>query len=75
VIAAGARTPIGKLNGALGQFSGAELGGIAIKAASQKAELSPALVENVIMGQVLTTGAGQMPARQAAIAGARPHGP
>jgi acetyl-CoA C-acetyltransferase len=67
VIVAGARTPIGKLSGALKDFSGSDLGAIAIKGALAKAGVDAALVEYVIMGQVLTAGAGQMPARQAAV--------
>jgi len=69
VIVAGARTPVGKLMGSLKDFSGSELGGIAIKGALEKAGVPASLVEYVIMGQVLTAGAGQMPARQAAVAG------
>ncbi|NTY63927.1 acetyl-CoA C-acetyltransferase [Mycolicibacterium sphagni] len=69
VIVAGARTPIGKLMGSLKDFSGSDLGAIAIKAALEKANVPASLVEYVIMGQVLTAGAGQMPARQAAVAG------
>jgi acetyl-CoA C-acetyltransferase len=68
VIVAGARTPIGRLMGSLKDFSGSDLGAIAIKAAMEKAAVPPLLVEYVIMGQVLTAGAGQMPARQAAVA-------
>lgn len=68
VIVAGARTPIGKLMGSLKDFSGSDLGAIAIKAALEKANVPASLVEYVIMGQVLTAGAGQMPARQAAVA-------
>jgi acetyl-CoA C-acetyltransferase len=68
VIVAGARTPIGKLMGSLKDFSGSDLGAIAIKAALEKADVPASLVEYVIMGQVLTAGAGQMPARQAAVA-------
>ena len=67
VIVAGARTPMGRLLGALKQFSGAELGGIAIKAALERAGISGDQVEYVIMGQVLQAGAGQIPARQAAV--------
>jgi acetyl-CoA C-acetyltransferase len=67
VIVAGARTPIGKLMGSLKDFSGSDLGAIAIAAALEKAEVPASLVEYVIMGQVLTAGAGQMPARQAAV--------
>ncbi len=66
VIVAGARTPTGKLLGALKDLSGAQLGSIAIKAALERAGVAPEQVEYVIMGQVLTAGAGQMPARQAA---------
>lgn len=68
VIVAGARTPIGKLSGALKDFSGSDLGAVAIKGALEKANVPASLVEYVIMGQVLTAGAGQMPARQAAVA-------
>ncbi|MDT5350265.1 MAG: acetyl-CoA C-acetyltransferase [Mycobacterium sp.] len=68
VIVAGARTPIGKLMGSLKDFSASDLGAIAIAAALEKAQLPASLVEYVIMGQVLTAGAGQMPARQAAVA-------
>jgi acetyl-CoA C-acetyltransferase len=67
VIVAGARTPIGKLMGSLKDFSGSDLGAIAIAAALEKAGVPASLVEYVIMGQVLTAGAGQMPARQAAV--------
>lgn len=69
VIVAGARTPIGKLMGSLKDFSGSDLGAIAIKAALEKANVPASLVDYVIMGQVLTAGAGQMPARQAAVGG------
>jgi acetyl-CoA C-acetyltransferase len=68
VIVAGARTPIGRLMGSLKDFSGSDLGAIAIEAALDKAKVEASLVEYVIMGQVLTAGAGQMPARQAAVA-------
>jgi acetyl-CoA C-acetyltransferase len=67
VIVAGARTPIGKLMGSLKDFSGSDLGAIAIKAALEKAKIPASYVDYVIMGQVLTAGAGQMPARQAAV--------
>ncbi|ANS31483.1 acetyl-CoA C-acetyltransferase [Rhodococcus opacus] len=66
VIIAGARTPIGRLQGSLAGFSGADLGSIAIDAALGKAGVAPDQVQYVILGQVLTAGAGQMPARQAA---------
>src|SRR6478736_3622215 len=68
VIVAGARTPVGKLMGSLKDFSGSDLGGVAIKGALEKAGVPASAVEYVIMGQVLTAGAGQMPARQAAVA-------
>ncbi len=68
VIVAGARTPIGKLMGSLKDFSASDLGAIAITGALEKANIPASLVEYVIMGQVLTAGAGQMPARQAAVA-------
>lgn len=66
VIVAGARTPIGRLLGSFTNLSAAELGAVTIKAALERAGVSPDQVEYVIMGQVLTAGAGQVPARQAA---------
>ena len=66
VIVAGARTPMGRLLGSLKGFSGADLGGFAIKGALDKAGVAPDQVDYVIMGQVLQAGAGQIPARQAA---------
>ncbi|HEV2638377.1 MAG TPA: acetyl-CoA C-acetyltransferase [Actinocrinis sp.] len=67
VIVAGARTPMGRLLGALTPFSGADLGGFAIKAALDRSGVAPDQVQYVIMGQVLQAGAGQIPARQAAV--------
>ncbi|MDF2706800.1 acetyl-CoA C-acetyltransferase [Nonomuraea muscovyensis] len=67
VIVAGARTPIGKLLGSLSGLPAVELGGIAIKAALERAGVRPGDVEYVIMGQVLQAGAGQIPSRQAAV--------
>lgn len=67
VIVAGARTPMGRLLGSLKGFSGAQLGGVAIKAALERAGVAPDQVQYTIMGQVLTAGAGQIPARQAAV--------
>ncbi|QKW21580.1 acetyl-CoA C-acetyltransferase [Kitasatospora sp. NA04385] len=67
VIVAGARTPMGRLLGSLKGFSGAELGGFAIKAALERAGITGDQVQYVIMGQVLQAGAGQIPARQAAV--------
>ncbi|MET9492987.1 acetyl-CoA C-acetyltransferase [Nocardia sp. NPDC006630] len=72
VIVSGARTPMGKLLGSLKDFSGSDLGGIAIKAALEKGGVAPEQVDYVIMGQVLTAGAGQIPARQAAAAAGIP---
>lgn len=67
VIVAGARTPMGRLLGSLKGFSGAELGAVAIKAALERAGITGEQVQYVIMGQVLQAGAGQIPARQAAV--------
>ncbi len=68
VIVAGARTPMGRLQGALASLSAADLGGIAIRAALERSGVSPAQVDYVIMGQVLQAGTGQITARQAAVA-------
>ena len=72
VIVAGARTPVGKLSGALSAFSAAELGGLAIKSALERAGLTPEQVEYIFMGHVLQAGAGQITARQAAVNGGIP---
>ncbi|WP_018156578.1 acetyl-CoA C-acetyltransferase [Demetria terragena] len=72
VLVAGARTPMGRLLGSLKGFSGADLGGFAIEGALDKAGISGEQVDYVIMGQVLTAGAGQIPARQAAQKGGIP---
>jgi len=66
-IVAGARTPIGKLSGALASASAADLGGWAIKAALERAGVAADEIEYVLMGQVLMAGQGQVPARQAAV--------
>ena len=66
VIVAGARTPIGKLSGALGGFAATELGGFAIRAALERAGVAPDQVDYVFMGQVIQAGTGQISARQAA---------
>ena len=66
VIVGSARTPIGKLSGALAGFSAAELGGLAIKAALERAGVDAEQVDYVLMGQVLLAGQGQITARQAA---------
>jgi acetyl-CoA C-acetyltransferase len=65
-IVAGARTPIGKMSGALASFSAADLGAVAIAEALRRAGVAPEEVEHVLMGQVLMAGQGQVPARQAA---------
>ncbi|MEI4278072.1 acetyl-CoA C-acetyltransferase [Klenkia terrae] len=72
VIVGGARTPMGRLLGSLKDFSAADLGGVAIKGALDKAGISGDQVEYVIMGQVIQAGAGQNPARPAAVAGGIP---
>jgi acetyl-CoA C-acetyltransferase len=69
VILNGARTPIGKLSGALSSFQATELGGFAIKAALERSGVTPDQVDYVFMGQVLQAGAGQITARQAAVNG------
>ena len=66
VIVSGARTPIGKLNGALGSVPATDLGGVAIRAALERGGVRPEQVDYVLMGQVLLAGAGQITARQAA---------
>ena len=68
VIVGGARTPVGRLLGSLASKSASELGGVAIAAALDRAGVAPEHVEYVIMGQVLQAGAGQITARQAAVA-------
>jgi len=72
VIASAARTPVGSFNGVFAGLSASELGTIAITAALERAAIAPKDVSEVIMGQILTAGAGQNPARQAAIAAKLP---
>src|ERR1700684_786783 len=72
VILSGARTPIGKLSGALAGFSAMDLGGFAIAAALERAGMAPGDVDYVFMGQVLQAGQGQITARQAATKGGIP---
>ena len=67
VIASAARTPVGSFNGALASLPAHDLGAIAIRAALERAGVSPNDVDEVVMGQVLQAGAGQGPARQASI--------
>jgi acetyl-CoA C-acetyltransferase len=68
------RTPIGRFAGALAEIPATALGGIAIRAAVERAGVPPESVEEVLMGQVLQAGAGQAPARQAALNGGLPAG-
>lgn len=72
VIASAARTPVGSFNGSLASVPAHELGKVAIQAALERAGLEPAEVSEVILGQVLTAGTGQNPARQASIAAGLP---
>jgi len=72
VIASAARTPVGSFNGSLAPLSAHELGKVAIEAALKRANLEPGDVDEVILGQVLSAGAGQNPARQASIAAGIP---
>src|SRR5689334_15926533 len=72
VIVSGARTPMGKLLGTLKNVPATELGGYAIAGALQRSGVRPADVEYVIMGHVLQAGAGQITARQAAVAAGIP---
>ncbi len=67
VIVSAARTPVGSFNGALSSLAASALGTIALKAAMERAKLEPADIDEVILGQILTAGQGQNPARQAAI--------
>src|SRR3954449_8738371 len=67
VILGSARTPVGKLGGGLSSLKATDLGGIAISAALERAEVAPEQVQHVVMGQVLQAGAGQIPSRQAQI--------
>jgi acetyl-CoA C-acetyltransferase len=72
IIASAARTPIGSFNGAFASLPAHALGAVAIQAALARAGVAPSEVDEVIMGQILTAGAGQNPARQAAIAAGIP---
>ncbi|WP_119461455.1 acetyl-CoA C-acetyltransferase [Rhodospirillaceae bacterium SYSU D60014] len=67
VIAGAARTPVGAFNGSLSSVPASTLGQVAIKAALERATVEPGEVSEVVLGQILTAGAGQNPARQAAI--------
>ena len=72
LIVSAARTPVGSFNGALGSLPAHELGTAAIKAALERARVEPGAISEVIMGQILTAGQGQNPARQASIAAGVP---
>ena len=72
VILGAARTPFGKMGGALSTLDATELGGIAIKAALERSEVAPDQVQHVVFGQVLQAGQGQIPSRQAQIKGGIP---
>jgi acetyl-CoA C-acetyltransferase len=72
VILGAARTPFGKMGGALASQDATDLGGTAIQAALERAEVAPDQVEHVVFGQVLQAGQGQIPSRQAQIKGGIP---
>ncbi|HEY4280712.1 MAG TPA: acetyl-CoA C-acetyltransferase [Conexibacter sp.] len=72
VILSAARTPIGKLGGGLASLDATDLGGIAIGAALERADVAPEQVQHVVMGQVLQAGQGQIPSRQAQVKGGIP---
>ncbi len=72
VILGSARTPVGKMGGALASMPATELGGIAIAAALERSGVSPDQVDHVVMGQVIQAGQGQIPSRQAQIAAGIP---
>jgi acetyl-CoA C-acetyltransferase len=72
VILSGARTPFGKMGGALKSFDATDLGGVAIASALERAEVEPDSVQKVVFGQVLQAGQGQIPSRQAQIKGGIP---
>lgn len=74
VILSAARTPVGKFGGSLKDVKATELGGIAIKAALERANVSASDVEEVIFGTVIQGGQGQIPSRQAARAAGIPLG-
>jgi len=72
VIASAARTPVGSFNGTLSSVAAHDLGAVAIKAALERAGVAPTEVDEVILGQILSAGQGQNPARQAAMAAGIP---
>src|SRR6186997_2200201 len=67
VILSSARTPVGKMGGGLSSLPATDLGGIAIGAALERADVAPEQVQHVVMGQVLQAGQGQIPSRQAQV--------
>ena len=67
VIVSAARTPVGSFNGAFAATPASQLGSVALKAVMERAKVAPAEVEEIILGQILTAGQGQNPARQAAV--------
>src|SRR5919109_4617312 len=69
VIISGCRTPVGKFQGSLSDFSAPQLGALVVREAVKRANLDPALVDECIMGNVVSAGLGQNPARQAALNG------
>ncbi len=73
VIIAGVRTPIGKFQGALSDFSATQLGAIVVREVVKRANIDPQLVDECIMGNVVSAGLGQNPARQAALGGGLSH--
>src|ERR1700689_4665657 len=72
VIAAAVRTPVGKFQGAFSDLSATQLGAIAVREAVKRPQLDPAQVDECIMGNVVSAGLGQNPARQAALNGGLP---
>src|SRR6195256_3308999 len=72
VIISGVRTPIGKFQGSLSDLSAVQLGAIAVREAVSRAKIDPALVDECILGNVVSAGLGQNPARQAALGGGLP---
>src|SRR5947209_11382385 len=72
VIISACRTPVGKFQGSLSEFTATQLGAIAVREAVKRAGIDPAQVDECIMGNVVSAGLGQNPARQAAIYGGLP---
>jgi len=73
-ILSAARTPIGKFGGGLSTVPATKLGSVAIRAAVERAGVAPERIDEVFMGQVIQAGAGQAPARQAALGAGLPNG-